>query len=94
MADTGQLSTTSWQLQSARHSSEITTDFPSSILNTFGQRDSQVPQPMQRSLFTFAFDINLLFTNYEINELRKILNFFRIFVFSINFVFRNMLKYY
>jgi len=60
IALTGQLSTTSWQLQSA-HSREITFDFPFSTLKTFGQRDSQAPHPMQTSSFTFAFGIILFF---------------------------------
>jgi len=56
MALTGQLSTTSWQLHSAQ-SSAITFDFPFSILKTLSQRDAHVPQPMQRSSFTFGFGI-------------------------------------
>lgn len=58
IADTGQLSITSWQLQSP-HSSAITLDFPFSILKTFAQRDSHVPHPMQISSFTFGFGILL-----------------------------------
>jgi len=62
MALTGQLSITSWQLQSPQ-SSEVTIDLPSSILNTFGQSDSQVPQPIQISALTFAFGIFFLVLN-------------------------------
>jgi hypothetical protein len=59
MALTGQLEIISSQLQSVQ-SSDMTFDFPSSILNTFGQSASQVPQPMQSSSFTFAFGIKFL----------------------------------
>lgn len=59
IALTGQLETTSAQSQSPQ-SSEITWDFPFSILNTFGQSASQVPQPMQISSFTLAFGIDFL----------------------------------
>lgn len=57
IALTGQLEMISSQLQSAQ-SSDITFAFPPSILNTFGQSASHVPQPMQRSSFTDALDIN------------------------------------
>lgn len=59
MAFTGQELTTSWQLQSPQ-SSAITFDLPFSTLNTPGQSDSQVPQPMHKSSFTFALGINIL----------------------------------
>jgi hypothetical protein len=57
MALTGQLLTISAQSQSAQ-SSEITCDFPFSILNAFGQRASQVPHPMQSSSLTIGFGID------------------------------------
>ena len=64
MALTGQLSIASWQLQSSAHSA-ITTDFPSSTLKTFGHSDSHVPQPIQSSALTLAFDIT--FSSAKLN---------------------------
>lgn len=58
IADTGQLSIVSWILHPSV-SWETTFDFPSSILKTFGHRDSQVPHPMQSSSFTFGVGIVL-----------------------------------
>ena len=62
IALTGQESIASWQLQSPQ-SSDITWDFPSSILNTPGHNDSQVPQPIQSSSFTFGLAIFVLLFN-------------------------------
>lgn len=59
MALTEQLEIISSQLQSPQ-SPAITFDFPFSILNTFGQSASHIPQPMQSSSFTAAFGIKLV----------------------------------
>jgi len=59
IALTGQLSATSWQLQSTQLSF-ITQDFPFSTLKTLGQRASHAPHPIHNSSFTTGFDINFL----------------------------------
>jgi hypothetical protein len=72
IALTGQLETTSSQLQSL-HSSAITFDFPFSTLKTPGQSASQVPQPMHNSSFTFGFGI-CFSTNYYYDILNEIIS--------------------
>jgi hypothetical protein len=52
MACTGQESIASWQLQVPHRPGPITWDFSSTISNTRGQTDAQLPQPIQVSSST------------------------------------------